>query len=51
MRAFFSNGVEKMHTPWAVEGLPMLLHLSLFLFFGGLVIYLFNVDQEVFICV
>ena len=26
----------------------MLLHLSLFLFFGGLVIYLFNVHQEVF---
>ena len=51
MRAFFANGVDKMHIPWAVEGLPMLLHLSLFLFFGGLAIYLFNVDQEVFTCV
>ena len=51
MRAFYANGVDKMHTPWAVEGLPMLLHLSLFLFFGGLAIYLFNVDQEVFTCV
>ena len=50
-RAFFANGVEKMHTPWAVEGLPALLHLSLFLFFGGLAIFLFNVDHEVFICV
>jgi hypothetical protein len=48
MRAFFANGVDKMHIPWAVEGLPTLLHLSLFLFFGGLVIFLFNVDQEVF---
>jgi hypothetical protein len=37
-----------MHIPWAVEGLPMLLHLSLFLFFGGLAIFLFNVDREVF---
>jgi hypothetical protein len=51
MRAFYVNGVDKMHTPWAVEGLPMLLHLSLFLFFAGLVVYLFNVDQEVFTCV
>ena len=48
MRAFFANGVDKMHVPWAVEGLPTLLHLSLFLFFGGLGIFLFNVDQEVF---
>ena len=51
MRAFFSNGVEKMHVPWAVEGLPTLIHLSLFLFFGGLVIFLFNIDHDVFISV
>jgi hypothetical protein len=48
MRAFFAGGVDKMHISWAVEGLPMLLHLSLFLFFGGLAIFLFNVDREVF---
>ena len=48
MRAYFANGVDKMHIPWAVEGLPTLLHLSLFLFFGGLVIFLFNIDREVF---
>jgi hypothetical protein len=46
MRAFFANGVDKMHIPWAVEGLPTLLHLSLFLFFGGLVIFLFNVTRK-----
>ena len=51
MRAFFANGVDKMHIPWAVEGLPALLHLSLFLFLGGLAIFLFNIDHEVFICV
>ena len=33
---------------WAVEGLPVLLHLSLFLFFGGLAVFLFNVNREVF---
>ena len=47
MRAFFANGVEKMHVPWAVEALPTLLHLSLFLFFGGLAIFLFHIDHEV----
>jgi hypothetical protein len=51
VRAYFANGVDKMHIPWAVEGLPALLHLSLFLFFGGLIIFLFNVDREVFTCV
>jgi Family of unknown function (DUF6535) len=51
MRAFYANGVDKMHIPWAVEGLPTLLHLSLFLFFGGLIIFLFNVDREVFLWV
>src|ERR1700761_7757560 len=48
MRAFFADGVEKMHVPWAVEGLPLLLHLSVFLFFGGLAIFLFNIDHGVF---
>ena len=48
MRAFFAEGVEKMHIAWTIEGLPMLLHLSLFLFFGGLAIFLFEVDREVF---
>ena len=47
-RAFFANGVDKMHIPWAVEGLPTLLHLSMFLFLGGLVIFLFNIDHAVF---
>jgi hypothetical protein len=48
MHAFFAEGMDKMHIPWAVEGLPMLLHLSLFLFFGGLVTFLFNIDHTVF---
>ena len=51
MRAYFANGVDKMGIPLAVEGLPTLLHLSLFLFFVGLGIFLFNVHQEMFIFV
>ena len=48
MRAYFASGVEKMGTAWVVEGLPTLLHLSVFLFFGGLVIFLFNINYAVF---
>ena len=48
MRAFYADGVDKMHISWAVEKLPELLHLSLFLFFAGLAIFLFNVNHEVF---
>ena len=48
IRAFFSKGVDTLHLPWAVEALPTLLHLSLFLFFAGLVIYLFNINHTVF---
>ncbi|KAH9980939.1 hypothetical protein BGW80DRAFT_1162822, partial [Lactifluus volemus] len=36
IRSFFANGVEKFHLPLAVETLPTLLHVSLFLFFSGL---------------
>ena len=51
MRAFYAEGVDKMHIPWAVEGLPTLPHISVFLIFGGLVIFLFDVDEGVFLCV
>ncbi|KAH9989374.1 hypothetical protein BJV74DRAFT_773062, partial [Russula compacta] len=48
MRAFFANGVDKFHVGWAVEALPALVHLSLFIFFAGLAIYLFNINHTVF---
>jgi hypothetical protein len=48
LRVFFAKGVETLHLPWAVEALPTLLHLSLFLFFAGLVVYLFNINHTVF---
>jgi hypothetical protein len=49
IRTFFSGGVKHLHLPFAVEALPTLLHISLFLFFSGLLIYLFNIDLAVFI--
>jgi len=48
IRAFFAEGVENLHLPWAVEALPALLHLSLFLFFAGLTVFLFDINHTVF---
>jgi hypothetical protein len=48
IRAFFSEGVEKCLLPWVVETLPTLLHISLFLFFAGLVVFLCNVNLTIF---
>lgn len=50
-RAFFAHGMDEMPIPLprAVEGMPALLHLSVFLFFAGLLIFLFNINRTVFI--
>ena len=44
IRAFLAEGVDKLLLPWTVETLPTLLHISLFLFFAGLVVFLWNVN-------
>ena len=46
--AFFFEGVDKFILPWVVEMLPTLLHVSLFLFFAGLVVFLCNVNLTIF---
>jgi hypothetical protein len=48
IRAFFAEGVDKFFLPWAVEVLPTLLHVSLFLFFAGLAVFLCNVNFTIF---
>ncbi|KAF8265173.1 hypothetical protein EI94DRAFT_371103 [Lactarius quietus] len=48
IRSFFFEGVEKLLLPWTVEILPALLHISLFLFFAGLVAFLSNVNITTF---
>ncbi|KAH9963398.1 hypothetical protein BGW80DRAFT_853503, partial [Lactifluus volemus] len=47
IRAFFLMG-GKASSSSAVETLPTLLHLSLFLFFFGLLIFLFNINHTAF---
>ncbi|KAI0261951.1 hypothetical protein BC834DRAFT_893418 [Gloeopeniophorella convolvens] len=48
IRSFYAEGVEKFHVPWTVEALPAMLHLSVFLFFIGLVIFLFPLNSTIF---
>jgi hypothetical protein len=43
--------MDKMYLPLTVEALPALIHLSLFLFFAGLAVFLFNINHDVFISV
>ena len=47
LRSFFAGGVDKMKVSWAVGSLSVLVHLSLFLFFSGLIIFLHNVNHDV----
>ena len=48
-RAFFADGMNEILIPLprAVEGMPALLHLAVFLFFAGLLIFLFNTNNHV----
>jgi hypothetical protein len=47
IRAFFAEGVERFGLPAAVEALPALLHVSVFLFFAGMVDFLININHTV----
>ena len=48
VHAFFAEGIETLHVPWALQVLPTLLHLSLFLFLVGVVVFLYNVNDTIF---
>jgi hypothetical protein len=48
IRSFFAEGVEKSFPPLVVEALPTLLHISLFLFFAGLVAFLWHVNLTIY---
>lgn len=47
IRAFFAEGIERFGLPATVEALPALLHISVFLFFAGLVDFLININHTV----
>ncbi|KAH9018950.1 hypothetical protein EDB85DRAFT_2294358 [Lactarius pseudohatsudake] len=48
IRSFFAEGVDKFLLPWAVEALPTLLHVSLFLFFAGISVFLWTLNLTIF---
>jgi hypothetical protein len=48
VRAFFFEGADKFHLLWVADTVPALIHLSLALFFAGLLILLWNTHHTVF---
>ena len=48
VHAFFAEGVEALHLPRVVHLLPTLLHLSLFLFLAGVVLFLAHICPDIF---
>ena len=48
IHAFYRHGVDKWHILQAVEVLPLLLHISLFVFFAGLSTFLYGVNRTIF---
>jgi hypothetical protein len=48
---FFANGIHNLRLSLLVESLPTMIHISLFLFFAGLLVYLFNANHTVFTAV
>lgn len=45
VRAFRYYGIEMWHVPLIIGLLPALLHLALFLFFAGLIVFLFTLHH------
>ena len=48
IHSFLASGITKFRVNPMVQALPAMVHLSLFIFFAGLLIYLFNINREVF---
>ena len=51
LRAFLSDAIDGLHVLWVIEGVRAMTHLSMFLFFAGLLIYLYNICHAVFVAV
>ena len=50
VRALFSDAIDGLHL-WVIEGVWAMIYLSMFLFFAGLLIYLFNIGRTAFVVV
>lgn len=48
IRTFYEEELEKLYLHRATRTVPTLIHVSIFLLFSGLPIFLFNVNRTVF---
>ncbi|KAH9986149.1 hypothetical protein BJV77DRAFT_951326, partial [Russula vinacea] len=48
IRAFHARGLENLHFNRITRTVPILIHVSLFLFFSGLPVFLSNINRTVF---
>jgi hypothetical protein len=48
IRIFRADGLDKLDLNRVTRAVPILIHVSLFLFFSGLPVFLFNVNRTVF---
>ncbi|KAH9976534.1 hypothetical protein BJV74DRAFT_967626, partial [Russula compacta] len=46
IRAFLYNGIQEFHIRLIVENVSLMLHVAIFLFFAGLVDFLFPINEE-----
>lgn len=49
IRELMVEGVERLRLRWMVAALPALLHISVFLFLAGFVIFLYNINHTIFV--
>jgi hypothetical protein len=47
VRTFLYQGIQDFHVNWVVENISVMLHAAIFLFFAGLVEFLFAFNDEV----
>ncbi|KAI0247268.1 hypothetical protein BJV78DRAFT_1285694 [Lactifluus subvellereus] len=47
IRTYLFHGAHIFHTPWVVENISLWMHAAIFLFFAGLIDFLFAVNDEV----
>jgi Family of unknown function (DUF6535) len=51
VRSFLFLGIQEYHMSFAIQTVPALLHLSVFLFFAGIVVFFFTIHKAVAIAV
>ena len=47
IRTYLLEGIHLFHTRWIVENISLLMHAAIFLFFAGLVEFLYTINHEV----